>query len=181
MKKIKMILIALCAVHFSLNAMAEFDYRGIKSGMTFSDVKELKGIKKSGWTGSLTINFNKFFGKGNKPPGLNNVFFQFTPKEHGEKLWRVTLKFKKIEGAKAFTEGGLIEEAAQELVFKILYPNAQIKEETESYKCGDYDFRCKATGNGIYGKRAWIYVMLIDEAIFTDAVQSVFDSTKDKY
>ena len=181
MKKVKMILIALCALHFSINVMAEFDYRGIKSGMTLSEVKELEGIKKSGWTGSLTINFKKFFGKGNNPPGLNNVFFQFTPEEHGEKLWRITLRFSKIDAEKIFVEGGLIEEAAQKQVIKYLYPNATIEEQTESYKCGDYDFSCKASGNGIYGNRTWIYVMLIDSELFESAVDHVYNATKDKY
>mgnify|MGYP001190718624 CR=1 FL=1 len=181
MRKIIITFIAILSLQLPSKSMAEFEYRGIKSGMTLSEVEDIDGIKVSGWTGSLTINFKKFFGKGNNPPGLNNVFFQFTPKEHGQKLWRVSLRFTKIDSENMFTRGGIIEEAAQELVIKELYPDAVIKEQSESYRCGDYDYACKADGNGIFGTRTWIYVLLIDDEILDDAVNFVFSGTVDKY
>jgi hypothetical protein len=181
MNNFKFLPLLIIFLIFSGSLLAEIDYRGIKTGMTMSEVTTMQGIKKSGWTGGLSVNFKKFFGKGNTPPGLKNVYFQFSPKSHGEKLWRITLRFTKIDAEKIFVEGGLIEESAQKAVIEFLYPNAEIKEQTESYKCGDYDFSCKASGNGIYGNRTWIYVMLIDSEVFNSAVEHVFNETKDKY
>ena len=146
-----------------------------------SEVENIDGIKQSGWTGGLKIEFRRFFGKGKSPPGLQNVFFQFTSKEHGEKLWRVSLQFKKIDHEAMFNQEGIIDEAAQEMVIESLYPDAVIKSQTESYKCGDFDITCKSSGSGGYGKRTWIYVLLIDEEIFKDAVIQLFNENKDKY
>lgn len=181
MKTIATALVTLCALSFSAMSFAEFEYRGIKSGMTIDEVQSIKGISKSGWTGGLKVNFKKFFGKNETPPGLRNVFFQFTPEGHGQKLWRVSLQFRKIDANQAFTQAGLIEEEAQTQVIEFLYPNATIKEQSETYKCGDYDFTCKASGNGVTGVRQSIIVMLIDEEIFSDAVAHVFNETKDRY
>ena len=181
MKTIFTICVAIFALQFSSHSMAEFDYRGIKSGMSLKEVEKVKGIKKSAWVGGLKVNFKKFFGKDNTPPGLRNVFFQFTPKDHGEKLWRVTLQFNKIDSEKANLESGLIMESAQERLINYLYPNAVIKEHSERYKCGDYDFNCKISGNGTYGIRHFILVTLIDSKVYEDAVNFVFNENKDKY
>jgi hypothetical protein len=171
----------LITLQFVTMPAEAFEYRSIKSGMTFQEIKSLQGIKVSGWTGRLTVNKKKYFGKGKNPPGLSDVLFDFTDEEHGQKLWRVALKFKKIDINNFMSDNSPIDEVAQKQAIQYLYPEATLKEVEESYKCGDWDFNCKASGNGVHGYRTWIYVLLIDSEIFKDAVDHKFERTVDLY
>lgn len=181
MSIIKCLVTLLIALQLITVTAQAFEYRSIKSGMTFQEIKSLQGIKVSGWTGRLTVNQKKYFGKGKTPPGLSDVLFDFTDEEHGQKLWRVALKFKKINVDDFMNENSPIDELAQMQAIEYLYPEATLKEVEESYKCGDWDFSCKASGNGTHGYRTWIYVLLIDSEIFNDAVNHKFERTVDLY
>jgi len=182
MKRITFSVALLIVIQFFIEPAAAFEYRSIKSGMTLEEVKALNGIKISVWTARLTVNHKKYFGKGKSPPGLVDVLFDFTNEEHGQKLWRVALKFKKIDVDDFKAESSPIDELAQNQVIEYLYPEAVLKEVEESYRCVQYDvsYGC-ASGNGVYGTRKWIYVLLIDSEILSDAVKHKFETSVDLY
>ena len=134
----------------SFSAFA-FDYHGIKSGMSKTEVKKLTKCKE--FETCLWQETERFFklGEDNHPPSLWDMQFSYTS---DNRLWRILLRFEEDSGTRG---------AAQLRALKELYPDAEFLE------------------GRIGSRASSLIVLLIDSDIFNKDVEKIYQETIDKY
>lgn len=140
----------------SLLAGESFDYHGIKSGMTKDEVNKIIGCTEQCYTMD-SDKIKEFFGESKKPPLLSEIEFAYTS---DSKLWRIRLKF---------TSANLISLAAsyaQTRALEELYPDAELKRETESNK---------------YFSIEYVHAMMIDSSLFEADAEKIYQDLISKY
>jgi len=149
---VKKIIIALLLLMAVTNVQA-FDYHGIKSGMSRSQVDALVDCKEycSGWDYKQ---LETFFGKDKEPPALWEMYFSYTS---DDKLWKIHLKFLDSGGPYG---------AAQTRILSELYDDAELQ---------------KSSSSSSYGTTDYVNALIIDEALFDADVKKIYEETKSKY
>ena len=146
-------------IFFTLSPLAlagnSFDYHGIKSGMTEDEVNKIIGCTEK-CTTMEDDELKNFFGE-SKPPLLSGIVFAYTS---DKKLWRIQLKFMSAK------LGSNAAHAAQTRALEELYPDAELKRETENNK---------------YFSLEYVYAMMIDNALFNADVEKIYQESISKY
>ena len=147
----KIILPILLLVSF--NSFA-FEWHGFKSGMTTVEVKELTS---SEYASSCDWQCRKaYFEKrgADAPPGLWQMSFSFTSES---KLWRIQMDYLKSSGPHG---------VAQTRILKELFPDVELQNKSESRS---------------YGSTDYVVAMLVDNDLYEEDIERIYNSTKDKY
>ena len=145
-------IVLLISLIFSLNSFA-FEWHGFKSGMTTDEVKELTGAKyASSCDWQCT---DAYFKKGEtQPPRLWQMGFTFTSES---KLWRIQMDYMKSSGSRG---------VAQTRILTELFPEVELQNRTETRQ---------------YGSTDYVIAMLVDNDLFAEDIERVYNNTKDKY
>jgi hypothetical protein len=147
----KIILPILLLVSF--NSFA-FEWHGFKSGMTVDEVKELTSAK---YASSCDWQCKKaYFEKRgtDSPPSLWDMSFNFTSEA---KLWRIQMNYIEAGGAHAVAQTRILQE---------LFPDVELQKRSESTS---------------YSSTDYVVAMLIDNDLFVEDVERIYNNTKDKY
>jgi len=131
-----------------------FEYHGIKSGMSTSEVDSLTGCTE--YCSSIDYStVREFFGGvESTPPSLSTMSFSYTS---DSKLWRIQLSFWERDGTRG---------VAQSMILRELYPDAELQ---------------KSSKQTSYGSTDYINAMLLDTALFNQDVQKIYNETRGKY
>ena len=147
----KIILPILLLVSF--NSFA-FEWHGFKSGMTSDEVKELTSAK---YASSCDWQCRKaYFEKRgtDAPPGLWQMSFSFTSES---KLWRIQMNYLESGGPSGVAQTRILQE---------LFPDVELQKQSESTS---------------YGSTDYVVAMLVDNDLFEEDIERIYNNTKDKY